>query len=109
MNSWGNWYRNEEDNTLEFRPDGSMMYWVDLDRMADSDQVLDWICQVAHKTWCSTETLGNLVRAIDEIVSPQKNLCSFALTRRNPKVEAPAAPAKKAKSPERVGKEACNG
>ena len=35
--------------------------------------------------------------------------CIRAVSACNPKVEAPAEPAKKPKSPERVGKEACNG
>ncbi|MGI8514051.1 MAG: hypothetical protein ACR2NT_02735 [Acidimicrobiia bacterium] len=56
-------------------------YEVDLERCLTSAQVLDWICQVAGKTWADDQTLAGLVRAIDDILHPQGTLCSFGTSR----------------------------
>ena len=37
--------------------------------------MLDWICQIAHKTWADDATLAALVRALDDVLRPQANLC----------------------------------
>ncbi len=51
-------------------------YEVDLDRCTTSAEVLDWICQVAKKSWGSPEVVGELVQALDDILHPQETLCT---------------------------------
>lgn len=52
-------------------------YEVDLEECLTSAQVLDWIMQVAQKTWATDAVLAGLVRAVNEVLNPQAHLCSF--------------------------------
>jgi len=54
---------------------GGWAYEVDLERCATSAQVLNWIAQVATKQWASDEILAGLVRAINDVLKLQANLC----------------------------------
>jgi hypothetical protein len=53
------------------------IYDVDLRRCRTSAEVLDWICQVAHKSWATDAVLAGLVRAINHYLDPQATLCGF--------------------------------
>ncbi len=53
-------------------------YEVDLERIGDSASVLDWIFQVAGKTWASARVTKDLLNALDDVIHPQANLCSGA-------------------------------
>jgi hypothetical protein len=68
--SWGPWQLNRSVLVLEAHG-----YEVDLERCLTSGAVLDWIVQVAGKTWADNATLAGLVRALTEVLNPQKNLC----------------------------------
>jgi hypothetical protein len=79
--AWNGWRR--EGNTLgypEYRNGG--MYPVDLERFTASSVVLDFIMQVAGKSWATDKCLAGLVRALDDILDPQANLCSGGGDRR---------------------------
>jgi len=52
-------------------------YEVDLERINTSGEMLDWVMQVANKTWATPDDLGWLVRALNAIFHPQATLCSF--------------------------------
>jgi hypothetical protein len=56
-------------------------YWIDLERCRTSSQVLDWIMQVAKKSWADDETLASLVRALDYALRPQATLCCLGMER----------------------------
>jgi hypothetical protein len=74
---WGPWvYR--ANRTLE-HADGH--YWVDMDRMGTSAEILDWLAQVSKKRWCTRATAGWLLQAIDEIIDVQGTRCSFGIER----------------------------
>ena len=45
--------------------------------MSSSAQVLDWIFQMAGKSWVASQDLGDLVHALEDLIDPQANLCSF--------------------------------
>ena len=76
--SWGPWRLRTDNYTLEIlRADGTFRYGVDLERCRTSAQALDWIYQVAHKQWATDEILVQLVRALDDVLRPQQNLCSM--------------------------------
>jgi hypothetical protein len=51
-------------------------YEVDLEECTTSAQVLDWVCQVAGKTWADNPVLAGLVRALDDVLAPQVHRCS---------------------------------
>lgn len=51
-------------------------YEVDLEECLDSAEVLDWIMQVAQKSWATDAVIAGLVRGLAECLDPQANLCS---------------------------------
>jgi hypothetical protein len=94
---WGPWRLDPETRVLY--PVWPYRYEVDLDACTTSAEVLDWIIQVAQKGWASAEHGGNgpehnpdgwtddailagLVRALDDVLHPQANLCSFGASKR---------------------------
>jgi hypothetical protein len=76
---WGNWVLNEDNLTLEhYRPGyKSWDYWVDLERCVTPAALLDWIFQILDRSFGGTEDIANFLRAVDDILYPQANLCSF--------------------------------
>lgn len=68
---WGPWALNVSAFTLECND-----YEVDLEQCTTSAEVLDWIAQVASKDWATDEVVAGLVRAINDLLAPQENLCS---------------------------------
>jgi hypothetical protein len=60
---------------------GAWTYAVDLERCATSAQLADWIFQVASKTWATDAVIGELVRALNDVLDPQATLCSFGQER----------------------------
>lgn len=68
------------------RRDGSRFdyerYEVDLERCLTSAEVLDWICQVAGKTYADDVLLAGLVRALDDVLAPQAHLCSCGTSKK---------------------------
>lgn len=73
---WGPWQLDIEHFVLR-----AGNYEVDLEKCLDSAQVLDWILQVGtHHP--DDATLAGLVRALDDVLNPQKHLCSFGVPRR---------------------------
>lgn len=71
VKDWGPWSLDTETRVL----DGPTGYYVDLDRCQTSAQVLDWIVQIAMKTWADAETVRGLVHAINDILRPQSTMC----------------------------------
>lgn len=72
---FGNWKFDKKNLTLTHSGAGRG-YEIDLERCTTSAEVLDWIFQIESKTWASAEDLGELVRAIGTLLSPQATLCS---------------------------------
>jgi hypothetical protein len=70
--NWGPWQLDAEVRVLR-----SKHYEVDLDRCTTSAEVLDHICQVVDKTWADDAIVAGLVRALNDVLKPQANLCSF--------------------------------
>ena len=73
---WGNW--TFDPGTLVLTHDETR-YEVALDECTTSAKTLDWIMQVAGKTWVSEHDLGHLVRAINSLLRPQATLCSMGV------------------------------
>lgn len=68
---WGGWTLDRERLVLEYD-----QYEVDLEHSLTGAQVCDWIFQVAHKSWATPEVTAGLVKAFDDLLQPQANLCS---------------------------------
>ncbi len=87
---WGDWYLDSEEKMLiyarkrpkgdeSYRPNPDFNYCVYIDEMSNSAKTLDWIMQVANKMWATSEVVGDLVKAINDILQPQANLCSHGV------------------------------
>lgn len=74
---WGPWTLDGDPVDPELRLDGGRRYAISLVRCRTPAEVLDWICQVAKKNWADDAVLAGLVRALNDILNPQANLCSF--------------------------------
>lgn len=74
--NWGPWRLDPEVRVLYPTGPGHYRYEVDLDRCRTSAEVLDWICQIAGKTWADDATIAGLVRALNDLLTPQAHLCS---------------------------------
>jgi hypothetical protein len=59
----------------------SGFYEIDLEDMRTSAETLDWIFQVAMKSWATPDIVASLITAIDELIAPQANLCSCGVER----------------------------
>jgi hypothetical protein len=70
------WHHDSRHRTITYRP---LQYEIDLDRCTTSAAVLDWICQIANKTWATDTVLAALVRQLNALLEPQANLCSFGV------------------------------
>ena len=80
--AWGGWLYQKENLTLQFVPrDGHWWYEVDLEKCVSSAAILDRIFQIRSKRedLVSAEDIGHLVAALDDLLHPQANVCSFGL------------------------------
>lgn len=49
----------------------------DVDTGRACASALDWIVQIAHKSWATNDTIGDLVRAMDDVFQPQFYVCGW--------------------------------
>jgi hypothetical protein len=56
-------------------------YDIPLDRCRTSAAVLDWIFQIAEKSWATPRIIAGLIHALDYYLYPQATLCSFGVER----------------------------
>jgi hypothetical protein len=57
-------------------------YYIDISDLSSAAQILDWVIQLADKTWCSHEDIGRLVRLLNSILKIQGNYCPGGADRR---------------------------
>lgn len=80
---WGRWSLDRELCVLRHP-----RYEVDLEKCLTPAAVLDWIAQVAGKTWGDRDaTLAGLVRALDDVLHLQATLCPCGVPGRLTKTE----------------------
>jgi hypothetical protein len=84
---WGGW--ELEGTYLSCAPyaHNDMRYEFSITRCRSSAKVLDFIMQVAGKSWATAPLLAGLVRAFDDILRPQENLCSGGRDKRLTEVQ----------------------
>ena len=66
------WKFNERDLTLSYGSPRER-YYVKLKECDTSTGMLDWIMQVAGKTWADDHVLASLVRDLNHLLNPQGN------------------------------------
>lgn len=72
---FGNWVFNSKQLTLDlYNGDEIDGYYVDIEEISDSSNMLDWIFQILNKNTGKENIIG-LLEAFDAIFKPQKNLC----------------------------------
>lgn len=77
---WGPWRLDTGSYVLyALRP---YRYEVDLEKCLTSAGVLDCIMQIAGKAWADDELLAGLIRALDDVLNPQSNLCPGGTSKR---------------------------
>jgi hypothetical protein len=54
-------------------------YEIDLERIATSASMLDWIFQIRCKAWATSVVQRDLNNALHDLFHPQANLCSGAV------------------------------
>lgn len=84
--AWGPWRLDADRLVLDCNLDGDWTYEVDLERCTASAEVLDWIAQICGKEWLAdhdadAQIVGHLVKALDDVLGLQANLCSFGMDR----------------------------
>jgi hypothetical protein len=79
---WGPW-RLTSEGALEPSDPGQGLgsYQIDLATCTDSANVLDWIVQVAHKLDATDAIVAGLVRALDDILQLQSNVCGWGTSK----------------------------
>ncbi|MFI7705228.1 hypothetical protein [Nonomuraea sp. NPDC049480] len=91
---WNGWRLKPSTYVLELVRDGNFVYEVDLDRCLDSAETLDWIMQVSGKEFYRLDmgaVISGLIYAIDDVIDPQRRMCSFGSSTRLTQKEVRAA------------------
>jgi hypothetical protein len=69
---WGQWLLDKETLVLRHK---KILYEIYLDECKSSAQILDWIIQISQKSWATNDDIGELVRALDDILNIQGHFC----------------------------------
>lgn len=81
INRWGPWRLHDHETlgpVLEREwDDPSRHYWIELRRCTSSAEVLDIVMHTSRHSWVDEVALSGLVRALDDVLDPMANLCSF--------------------------------
>lgn len=77
--SWGPWRLHLQTYVLYHA--AKNYYYVDLEECTTSARVLDRIIQVSKKPWADDATVAGLIRALGDVLSPQRELCSFGTSK----------------------------
>ena len=71
---WGPWTLDLGDGALVYQRSG-MEYFVPIDGMYDSAQILDWIFHLNEASWASRADVGYLVEAIEHVLGREVASC----------------------------------
>ncbi len=76
--TWGRWRLNERNVSLEYWDDErGNIYYIDFETCRTSAGILDWVFQVHKKTFIDDRDRADLIHALDDILDPQANYCSW--------------------------------
>ena len=80
---WGDWMFNPRNLTLQLKPTRNIVYEIDLEDINSCGEMLDVIFQIngKNKNLYGEYVVQDLVNALDDIYSPQANVCSWGASR----------------------------
>lgn len=79
---WGPWKFEQATRRLALYGEGDRWrYEIDLERCKTAVEILDWLAQVAGKSWATPDMLGWLLLALNELLSLQGNYCGCGIER----------------------------
>ena len=70
----GNWQYDAKVTVLTYLPED---YEIDLEECTTSAETMDRIFQLCKKTWLSAKDSGDMLQALNDLLDPRANLCSF--------------------------------
>ena len=76
--NYGPWQFHRNNLILRHAKTG---YEIDLEECGTSAEILDWIFQVAGKSWATDKTIADLIRALEDLIDPQATICSWGVDR----------------------------
>lgn len=59
------WSYRPDNNTLVHAVDSNYLYEIDLDRMKDHAEMLDWIWHIMEKPWGGHDVIADLMSALN--------------------------------------------
>ena len=61
-------YFQKSDLTIQIESDGGKdwLYEIDLENCTDSAQILDYILQITGKSWCTPQTLYEIIQELEK-------------------------------------------
>lgn len=77
MHEFGKWTFNPSNLTITLNDPEVYEYEIDLETITNSAQMLDWIFQIKKKTWVTHEIMFDLLTALNVLLDPQCNYCSW--------------------------------
>ena len=79
FDKWGDWRYDPDrmvlvlERTIDER--SKAKYEVDLEKCTNCEGILNWIAQMAGKTWPTPEDIAGLVYAMNDLLGFQENVC----------------------------------
>ncbi len=66
---WWGWWQYDNDNTLTLYQEGckTHIYYVKLEKVKTSEDIMKWIFHMAAKSWVTPDIVGNLFFALIDI------------------------------------------
>lgn len=74
---WGNWRLDRECEVLQYAPPNG--YWIPLNQITTSAQLLDWIFQISRKSSADAVMVRDLLTALEDLFHPQASMCSSGI------------------------------
>jgi hypothetical protein len=71
------WQFDPSNLTLALYDSRGLAYEVNLEQCTTSAEALDWIAQVATKLWATDMIIADLVRALNDLLDLQANMCGM--------------------------------
>lgn len=78
--TWGNWILDAESQSLYLLDEMHLMHCcIPLSMCNSSAEILEWIVQIQEKTWTTSEDVGRLVAALNDLLDLQRNFCGAGI------------------------------
>lgn len=67
------WIYDPQWLTLTYPP---AYYEINLETCFSNAKILNWICQIWKKSWCTAEVIADFIEQINVLIDPQATICS---------------------------------